>query len=755
MSRRLLFFVLFLLFVFASFLNAAERTEYLLEAEHFADYGGWVHDSQFMDQMGSPFLLAHGLGEPVKDAETEIELPPGTYNIFVRTRDWCAPWTKREPTTVLPVAPGQFQVLINGKPLQAMFGTESAEWFWQSGGSANIGANKTKVSLHDLTGFDGRCDAIYFVNGERKMENGELERRVKVLRKEHSQLSIVNSQFDVVVAGGGIAGICAAVSAARSGLTVALIQDRPVLGGNNSSEVRVWLQGARNVQPLSSIGNVVAELEQETAAHYGPTNTAEIYEDEKKTALVKAEKNITLFLEHRVNNVVKNENKITAVFAEQTKTGKSYQFNGSYFVDATGDGCLAYLAGADTEMTVDDGHMGRCNLWNVVDTGKPAAFPCCPWAVDLSQKDFPGRKNKNPLQLGGWYWESGFYLDPFEKSEYIRDLNFRAAYGAWDALKNTDKVFENYKMNWLAHIAGKRESRRIMGDVVLSKQDVIQNESFEDAAVPTGWPIDLHLPEPRYEKSFEGKGDEFISIAHYTKFQGPFWIPYRCLYSRNVGNLFMAGRDISVSHDALGTTRVMRTGGCMGEVVGLAASLCKQRNCSPRDVYAKHLPEFKELLKKGVPHSPEFLQRNPLAAELVPSKNNIANKAVLAVSSNPETAAFLNDGRMDLNVNESRWISEEAGKHEIVLQWKEPVNVNTLRIVSGYTMSGKTIAPVSDFVLQKKENGQWVDILRSDVAGNTKIDYRKEFPSTAADSLRLLITGTRGGIARIWEVEVF
>ena len=289
---------------------------------------------------------------------------------------------------------------------------------------------------------------------------------------------------------------------------------------------------------------------------------------------------------------------ITAVISQNIKTGERLRFPGRWFVDCTGDGGIGFLAGADYDITLD-GHMGRCNLWNVKDIGKPVSFPRCPWALDLSDKPFPGRGGEGGItKLGGWYWESGFYYDPFEKGEYIRDWNFRAMYGAWDCLKNVDKIYPNHALNWCAHISGKRESRRLLGDVILTKEDLLNSRDFDDGCVITGWKIDLHLPDKKYEKSFEG--DAFIAVAHYTDYKRPYLIPYRCFYSRNISNLFMAGRDISVTHEALGTVRVMRTGGLMGEVVGLAASLCKKYDVNPRDVYTNHLKELKELMKRGV-----------------------------------------------------------------------------------------------------------------------------------------------------------
>ncbi len=213
----------------------------LVEAESFADYGGWVDDSQFMDQMGSPFLLAHGLGRPVSDATTQVVLPAaGRYRVWVRTRDWVATWNA-------PGAPGRFQLAIDGQALSLVFGTEGAEWHWQDGGIVDIRDTAVTLSLHDLTGFEGRCDAILFVPATAEgfvppNDLGVLTNLRRKMRKISIEPEDVGA-FDLVVVGGGIAGSCAAISAARYGLQVALIQDRPVLGGNNSSEVRVWLQG--------------------------------------------------------------------------------------------------------------------------------------------------------------------------------------------------------------------------------------------------------------------------------------------------------------------------------------------------------------------------------------------------------------------------------------------------------------------------------------------------------------------------------
>jgi hypothetical protein len=739
---------------------AAEPQTVLIEAERFEHLGGWLPDSQFMDQMGSPFLLAHGLGQPVEDARTTIQLPrPGKYRVWVRTRDWVATWNA-------PGAPGRFQLVIDGRPLETVFGTQRADWHWQAGGTVDLDKTTVELRLRDLTGFAGRCDAIVLsADPEFTPPDTEPElthfRRVQLNLLEAPELA---GPFDLVVVGGGIAGTCAALSAARSGLTVALVQDRPVLGGNNSSEVRVWLQGARNQPPYPRVGDIVRELEQQRQAHYGPTNTADLYEDEKKLDLVRAEPNIFLALNHWANQADMDGTRIAAVVAQHTVTGQRQRFVGRWFVDATGDGCLGKLAGADYEVTLP-GRMGSCNLWNVIETDGPAPFPRCPWALDLSDKPFPGRNKRFPgvpadhrgiEALGGWYWESGFDHDPFEKSEYVRDWNFRAMYGAWDALKNVDGRYPNHRLNWSAHIAGKRESRRLLGDVILTREDILENRQFPDGCVPTGWSIDLHYPDPRYEKGFEG--DAFIARAAFERYPLPYWIPYRCLYSRNVSNLFMAGRDISVTHEALGTVRVMRTGGCMGEVVGMAAAVCKQHDGDPRDVYQHHWEDLRNRMLQGTGKPLDVSAwLNP--PEWLATAENVARRARIEVSGHlkPDTnqAALLNDGRIDVWDNDGRWLSQAQVPNWVELSWAEPQRIGAARIVSGYHQGSRIVEPLEAFVWQYQRDGQWYDIPEASVQQNDATDWSARFPEITSRRLRLLITATHIGVSRIWEIEVY
>ena len=572
-----------------------------IEAESFTNKGGWVVDQQFMDLMGSSYLMAHGIGAPVKDASTIIKMPStGEYNIYVRTFNWTSPWHKGE-------GPGKFNLLIDKESTGVTLGSKGAEWMWQYAGKVNVTDKELEVGLRDLTGFNGRVDAVYFTQGSAAPPNDInllTSFRNKKLKKD-IKLKKAGS-YDLVVIGGGVAGVSASISAARLGLKVALIHDRPVLGGNNSSEVRVHLGGRIKEGPYPALGDVVNEI--------GPTRSgnaqpAAYYEDDKKLEMVLAEKNITLFNNYRAFDVKMKNRKIEKVIAKNIETSEELAFKGTYFADCTGDGTIGYLAGADYLMgreskadfnepsALDERDkltMGSSVQWYSNKTDSTVVFPEFKYGLDINSG------NVEKVTMGEWNWETGMNFDQIKDFERVRDYGMLVVYSNWSFLKNhsdNKEKYQNRKLDWVAYVAGKRESRRLLGDIILTEQDLIDHILYPDASVTTSWSIDLHYPDPANTKKFPGQ--EFKSIALHKKIH-LYPIPYRCLYSRNVDNLFMAGRDISVTHIALGTIRVMRTTGMMGEVVGMAASVAGKNSTTPKGVYQNHLEELKALMTKGV-----------------------------------------------------------------------------------------------------------------------------------------------------------
>jgi hypothetical protein len=574
--------------------STAPAQTVLVEAESFQDHGGWVLDTQFIDIMGSPYLLAHGLGAPVKDASTKVKFPEtGKYRVLVRTKDWVARWKA-------PGQPGKFQLLVDGQPLAETFGTKNAGWAWHDGGTVDITKAEVKLALRDLTGFDGRCDAIVFTKDTAFTPPDDRE-AFPAWRRELLGLSgkVADSgPYDLVVIGGGYGGMGAAISAARMGCKVALIQNRPVLGGNGSSEIRVWAMGGIRRGLYPNLGEIVEEFMDRAKDSPG---TFEEFGDAKKEALVRTEKNISLFLNTHAFAVEMSADKkrLVSVTAFNTVSSEVTRFTGKLFCDATGHATIGALANADLTLREED-HLGMSNMWRWEDMGQPSKFPETPWALDLTMDDFPYPKRGK----GEWFWESGFNKHPLHDLEYTRDWNLRAVYGAFNTMKNKDgaKEHANAKLVWVAHIGGTRESRQLLGDVILTREDISTKKPFPDGCVPTTWDIDLHYPREQYATKFPN--DPFISKAVFDKAvdrNHGYPVPYRCFYSRNLENLFMAGRNVSVTHEALGTVRVMKTGGMIGEVVGKAASLCVKHACTPRDVYHNYFGELKELMQlKGV-----------------------------------------------------------------------------------------------------------------------------------------------------------
>ena len=579
-----------LLFVIQSALLAQNHV--LIEAESFIDKGGWVVDPQFVETMGSPYLMAHGLGEPVENASTVVDFSQkGAYHIWVRTKNWVPGSWK---------APGRFKLKINDKEVETILGTQP-EWNWQYAGLVDISQKKTKIQLVDMTGFNGRCDAIYFSteketppSEEPALADWRKDKKSEPSRPEETQT------FDLVVTGGGIAGCAAAIAAAEQGLKVALIHDRPVLGGNASSEIRV--------HTLGIYGKYERILKMIDTEHYPNGSFKAKYDQEKRDKNVKSVKNITLFLNTRAYNAKAENNIIQYVDARHTSTGKRTRFKSPLFVDSTGDGWIGYWSGAEytygrepvsqygeawdqwgelwSPEEADDFVMGSSVLWQTEVLETPTDFPVLPWAQEVA--------DDHEAVAGEWYWEfSRNDLHQIHDAEQIRDHMLRAIFGSFSNAKQKEEN-KYHQLQWVSYLVGKRESRRLIGDHIFTFKDVTENAKFPDSVVMEIREIDVHFQQNLTEPS----KPDFLSKALFYE-TDKYYIPYRSLYSKNINNLFMAGRNFSCSHVGLGGPRVMRTTGQMGAAVGLASSICNKYNINPRQVYTDYLKEYMELVENS------------------------------------------------------------------------------------------------------------------------------------------------------------
>ena len=599
--------------------SCAGTSDVLVEAEFFEDKGGWVVDAQFMDQMGSPYLLAHGLGKPVADAVTSVKFPSsGKYHVWVRTFNWNAPW---DPSC----APGVFQLLANGKTVAERLGDSPSEWGWQNAGVLDVAdaSVPVKIALHDLTGFEGRCDAVFFSRNGRTgpPENGEELRnfRKKILGIEPVPYP---EKYGLIVVGAGTAGLSAAISAARLGVKTLLLQNRGVVGGNSSPEIGVTVTGGVKMGRYGNVGNVISEL-------------GIPYDNQQRIMdIIEAEENLTLLLDKHVMDVGKKGSRIISVTAKDLKSGEEIVYEGDYFADCTGDGNVGFLAGAEYmqgretrsvfgESLAPESEscltFGSTLKWHAYTDSRETDFPECPWAVQFTDATC------ERVMGYQWYWEAGFYKDQIKDAEYIRDYWFRVIYGNWSFLKNSADVRDKYRrcgLREVSYILGKRESRRLKGDYVITQNDIEGDwKDLPDAAVLCTYMIDQHFPDPENSAFFPG--EEFLAKAKHNfnplgKYDNagpgidinePFMIPYRCLYSVNVPNLFMAGRDISTSRIALAALRIQGTTAMMGEVVGMASALCVRNGCDPRDIYETYLDELLAMLDVGIPQKNDDVLR--------------------------------------------------------------------------------------------------------------------------------------------------
>ncbi|MDI4645219.1 FAD-dependent oxidoreductase [Cohnella hashimotonis] len=442
---------------------------------------------------------------------------------------------------------------------------------------------------------------------------------------------------DITVVGGGLAGVNAAIAAARLGRTVALVNNRPVLGGNSSSEVRVWVCGAtaHGTQRYARETGIMGELFVEN--QYRNKDGNPYFWDMVVLEAVRAEPNIQLFLNTDVHEVEADgeaqDRTIRATIGWMMGSERRIRFESEVYLDCTGDGLVGFLAGAQYRLgreareefgeewapdVADDITLGSTLLFYTKDAGHPVKYTPPRMAIDVTKTTIPERRIIRSGDNGCAYWwiEWGGERDTVHDNERIRDELWSVIYGIWDYIKNSGKFdADNMTLEWVGSLPGKREYRRFVGDYVLNQNDILAQREFDDRVAFGGWSIDLHPPQGVY--ATESGSKHLFS-------DGIYHIPFRSLYSANVNNMLMAGRDISASHVAFGTTRVMATCAVIGEAAGTGAALCAAIGITPRELHRSHLRELQQTLLR---------QDASIIGLRSDDENDLARRASLSASS--------------------------------------------------------------------------------------------------------------------------
>jgi hypothetical protein len=434
-------------------------------------------------------------------------------------------------------------------------------------------------------------------------------------------IEVIHRTFDLIVVGGGISGICAAISAARNGVKVALVHERSTLGGNSSSEVRLYPEDTCSFSPWIKESGILDEIStEERVRNWEPAieGLMNSHWDLVLFEWAKREKNLTLFLNTTMREVeMIDESHILAIHAVQLGTEKGFILRAPLFVDASGDGVLAYRSGAEFRWGREahseyreplapekpgDGLMGNTLFFRARDTGRPIPFKKPDWAAEFGTEQDLTDRGHGFIEGGYWWIEVGFPRHPIKDNEIIRDEALRQLLGVWDHIKNhcaDDEVrtrARNYALEFVGFWPYKRESRRVLGDYTLIEKDVKDPSVHADDIAYGSWGIDIHIPGG-IEKRKLAPYPPPDTDGNFSKFSAiPYGIPLRSCYSRNISNLLTAGRPISASYVAFASSRVLPTGAIVGQGVGVAAALCKKYHCEPRKIASDYANELQQLL---------------------------------------------------------------------------------------------------------------------------------------------------------------
>lgn len=548
--------------------------------------------------------------------------------------------------------------------------------------------------------------------GRRREEREKRDKLEQIKRKQ-------TKAFDVAVIGGGMAGICAAIASARGGAKTILIQNRPMLGGNASSEIRMHICGAGCQMAKRGVNEtgILMELLLENK-RLNPGFNYNLW-DAILLERVRSTPGLALWLNTHCFDVVTENGRIRQIECCQSTTEIRLTVRAKLFIDCTGHGTVGYFAGADHRTGFEGrdetdecdaplqggiGVMGNTLLFKAADRGHPVPFCKPEWADTFSEDDlanrvhvsFDGMLGRNGLRpadadgetglpelycsdYGYWWIElGGDSGDIIGNSERIRDELVRSLWGIWDHIKNGgNHGAENFELVWCGIVPGTRDSRRLVGDHLLNEADILSNRRFPDTVAYGGWAMDIHTPG--------GLRDFASPPSRVIPFKGIYTIPYRCYYSRNIENLAMAGRAISATKLGMSSARVMATCAVGGQAIGTAAAMCVRRGCTLRELGERYIGDLQQRLIRDDCYLPDVARKDP---------DDLAPLAHIRAES--EADGYRAENVTDGDNRTSLWRSEALGDGQTLsLSWDVPQQVEEVRLIFDPDLSGELAITLS------------------------------------------------------------
>ena len=586
-------------------------------------------------------------------------------------------------------------------------------------------------------------------------------------------MKLIEKEYEMVIVGGGISGVCSAIASARNGCKTAIIQNRPVLGGNASSEIRMHICGAdcHASRPNARETGILEEILLENKAR-NPNHSFSIF-DTILWEKVHFQNNLDLYLNSHMTKALVRDNKILNVTVNQLTTEKVFEISGQIFVDATGDGTLGFIAGAQYTVgregreVYDEKHapkigdsniMGNTIMFSAKDLGYEVPYQKPDWAYTFTEDDLKYRSHEE-ITSGYWWVElGGDDLDIISDGEEIRDELLKSVYGVWDHIKNKgEHGAKNYSLDWIGFLPGKRESRRLIGDYVLRESDLLEARRFCDAVAYGGWPMDMHVVGGIKSNS---KPTQFLDL------DDVYTIPYRSLYSKNIDNLYIGGRAISASHMAFGSTRVMATCAVIGQAIGTAGAMACKRGITPRNL-VEFMDELQQKLLRDDCYIPG-VSNNDL--------EDLAKKSKVNSSSQEEgfeCGNIINGITRKVDNDENSWMSKVIGEDGewISLDFDERIVVSELEIKFDSNLSRQIMPTLSDshkksqvelvpceivkdYKVQAFKSGR--SVFEESIKGNYQRFRRHKLSGIVCDNIKIIIQSTNGcEKAKIFEVRVY